>query len=92
MEDIIQLAITMTEMDTGLTLSPQERQDMVDRIMAKVEGLNRQCTARCRGRFICSISPPNQKTPYNVLMKELIDIIFAVIISIGILMVINKIS
>jgi len=41
MEDIIQLAITMTEMDTGLTLSPQERQDMVDRIMAKVEGLNR---------------------------------------------------
>ena len=41
MEDIIQLAITMTEMDTGLTLSPQERQDMVDRIMAKVEDYNR---------------------------------------------------
>jgi hypothetical protein len=40
MEDIVQLAITMTEMDTGLTLSPQERQDMVDRIVAKIEGSN----------------------------------------------------
>ena len=41
MEDIIQLAITMTEMDTGIELSATEREDMVNRIRAKVEGLNR---------------------------------------------------
>lgn len=41
MEDIIQLAITMTEMDTGIELSAAEREDMVNRIRAKVEGLNR---------------------------------------------------
>jgi len=41
MENLVQLAITMTEMDTGLTLSPQEREDMVKRIMAKVEDINR---------------------------------------------------
>ena len=40
MEDIVNLAITMTEMDTGLTLSPQERQDMVDRIVARIEDIN----------------------------------------------------
>jgi hypothetical protein len=40
MEDLIQLAITMTEMDTGITLSLQERQEMVKTIMAKVEDTN----------------------------------------------------
>ena len=35
-EDIVQLAITMTEMDTGVELSPQEREDMVKRIMSRV--------------------------------------------------------
>jgi len=40
-EDIIQLAITMTEMDTGIELSAVEREDMVNRIKAKVENLNR---------------------------------------------------
>jgi hypothetical protein len=39
MENLVQLAITMTEMDTGLTLSPQEREDMAKRIMAKVESI-----------------------------------------------------
>ena len=41
MEDIVQLAITMTEMDTGIELSAVEREDMIKRIRAKVEGLNR---------------------------------------------------
>lgn len=40
MQDIIQLAITMTEMDTGIELSDLEREAMVDRIKAKVEGFN----------------------------------------------------
>jgi hypothetical protein len=35
-EDIVQLAITMTEMDTGISLSPQERENMIKRIMEKV--------------------------------------------------------
>jgi hypothetical protein len=35
-EDIVQLAITMTEMDTGINLSPQERENMIKRIMEKV--------------------------------------------------------
>ena len=39
-EDIIQLAITMTEIDTGLNLSPQERENMVKRIMAKLDDIN----------------------------------------------------
>jgi hypothetical protein len=40
MENLVQLAITMTEMDTGINLSLQEREDMVKRIMARVEGTN----------------------------------------------------
>ena len=36
MEDLVQLAITMTEIDTGINLSPQERDDMIKRIMEKV--------------------------------------------------------
>ena len=31
-EDIVQLAITMTEMDTGINLSPQERENMIIKI------------------------------------------------------------
>jgi hypothetical protein len=41
MEDIIQLAISMTEMDTGIELSPQERQEMLLSILAKIEDTNR---------------------------------------------------
>ena len=41
MQDIIQLAITMTEMDTGIELSPQERQEMLLSILAKIEDTNR---------------------------------------------------
>ena len=39
-ENIIQMAITMTEMDTGITLSSIERQEMAKRIKAKVEDIN----------------------------------------------------
>lgn len=41
MEDIIHLAITMTEIDTGIELSLDEREEMVNRIKARVEDLNR---------------------------------------------------
>jgi hypothetical protein len=39
-KDLIDLAISMTEIDTGITLSLQERQDMVERILAKIEDAN----------------------------------------------------
>lgn len=41
MQDIIQLAITMTEMDTGIELSQQEREEMLLSILAKIEDTNR---------------------------------------------------
>jgi len=41
MEDLIQLAITMTEMDTGIELSPDEREEMVSKIKTRVEDINR---------------------------------------------------
>ena len=41
MEDIIHLAITMTEMDTGIELSLDEREEMVNRIKARVKDINR---------------------------------------------------
>ena len=40
-KDLIDLAITMTEMDTGIELSPQERQEMLLSILAKIEDINR---------------------------------------------------
>jgi len=40
MENIIQMAITMTEMDTGITLSSVDRQEMIQRIKARLEGIN----------------------------------------------------
>jgi hypothetical protein len=39
-EDMIHLAITMTEMDTGMELSSKEREELVSRIMARVESNN----------------------------------------------------
>lgn len=36
-ESIIQMAVSMTEMDSGISLDPAERQAMVDRILGKVE-------------------------------------------------------
>ena len=39
-KDLIDLAITMTEMDTGIELSPQERQEMLLSILAKIEDIN----------------------------------------------------
>ena len=35
--DIVDLAISMTEMDTGIQLSPQEREEMSLSILAKIE-------------------------------------------------------
>jgi hypothetical protein len=40
-KDIVDLAISMTEMDTGIELSPQERQEMLLSILAKIEDTNR---------------------------------------------------
>lgn len=40
-ESIVQMAITMTEMDSGVSLDPAERQAMVSRILNKIEtGVN----------------------------------------------------
>jgi hypothetical protein len=36
-EDIVQMAVSMTEMDSGVSLDPAERQAMVDRILDRVE-------------------------------------------------------
>jgi len=36
-EAIVQMAISMTEMDSGISLDPAERQAIVDRILNKVE-------------------------------------------------------
>jgi len=35
-EDIVQMAVTMTEMDTGISLNTVEKQEMIDRILNKV--------------------------------------------------------
>ena len=35
-EDIVQMAVTMTEMDTGVSLNTVERQEMVNRILSRV--------------------------------------------------------
>ena len=40
MEDIVQLAITMTEIDTGVELSLEEREAMKQRILVKIENIN----------------------------------------------------
>ena len=40
-KDLVDLAISMTEIDTGINLSPQEREEMKQRILAKVEDTNR---------------------------------------------------
>jgi hypothetical protein len=39
-KDLVNLAITMTEMDTGIELSPQEREEMSLSILAKIEDTN----------------------------------------------------
>jgi hypothetical protein len=36
-KSIVQMAVSMTEMDAGIFLDTAERQDMVDRILGKVE-------------------------------------------------------
>ena len=39
-KDLIDLAISMTEIDTGIQLSPQERKEMSLSILAKIEDTN----------------------------------------------------
>lgn len=39
MKDLIDLAISMTEIDTGVKLSLEERKKMTKRILAKIESL-----------------------------------------------------
>ena len=41
--DIIDLAISMTEIDTGTQLPLEEREAMRQRILAKIENINQQC-------------------------------------------------
>jgi hypothetical protein len=36
-KDIVDLAITMTEMDTGIELSSEEREEMANRIFFKIK-------------------------------------------------------
>jgi hypothetical protein len=40
MKDLVSLAITMTEMDTGIELSLKEREAMTQRILTKIKNLN----------------------------------------------------
>jgi hypothetical protein len=40
-EDLIDLAISMVEIDTGIELSLEERESMRQRIKARVENLNK---------------------------------------------------
>ena len=40
MEDIVDLAISMTEMDTGFELSLAEREAMVERMLARLKNIN----------------------------------------------------
>lgn len=40
MKDLVNLAITMTEIDTGIQLSPQEREEMSLSILAKIKDTN----------------------------------------------------
>jgi len=39
-KDLVDLAISMTEMDTGIQLSPQAREEMLLSILAKIEDTN----------------------------------------------------
>ena len=40
-EDLIDLAISMVEIDTGVELSLEEREAMKQRILARIEDINR---------------------------------------------------
>ena len=40
MKDIVDLAISMTEIDTGLELSLVEREAMVERILVRLKNIN----------------------------------------------------
>jgi len=39
-EDIVDLAISMTEIDTGMQLSLEDREAMKQRILTRIENLN----------------------------------------------------
>ena len=42
MKNLIHLAISMVEMDTGVELSSEERKDMFNRILARIKNLDQQ--------------------------------------------------
>jgi len=39
MKDLVDLAISITEMDTGINLSPQEREEMKQRILTRLKDI-----------------------------------------------------
>ena len=41
-KNLIYLAISMTEMDTGIELSTEERKDMFNRILVRIKDLEQQ--------------------------------------------------
>ena len=41
MKDIIDLAISMTEIDTGMQLSLEDREAMIEKILNKLENINK---------------------------------------------------
>lgn len=41
MKDIIDLAISMTEIDTGMQLSLEDREVMIEKILNKLENINK---------------------------------------------------
>ena len=41
MKDIIDLAISMTEIDTGMQLSLKDREVMIEKILNKLENINK---------------------------------------------------
>ena len=41
-KNLIYLAISMTEIDTGIELSTEERKDMFNRILARIKDLEQQ--------------------------------------------------
>jgi hypothetical protein len=42
MKNLIHLAISMVEMDTGIELSSEERRDMFNRILVRIKGFDQK--------------------------------------------------
>ena len=71
-KDLVDLAISMTEIDTGIELSLEEREAMAQSILAKIEDTNRQCTFGAREGLIvlfCAELDLSAAELYNRYMK-----------------------